>query len=47
MKLKGNEAKGGGKVQVHQKYPKSVKVRNSTEYVRVNAEYLEVDLKQM
>lgn len=27
--------------------PESVKVRNNSEYVRVNAEYFQIDLKQM
>ena len=31
----------------HQKYPEIVKARNISEFARINAEYLEDDLKQM
>jgi hypothetical protein len=33
--------------KIQQKYPESVKVRKISEYVRINAEHLNEDLKQM
>jgi hypothetical protein len=33
--------------KIHQNYPEGVKVRNISEYVRINAEHLNDDLKQM